>query len=337
MGSSPLQSVLDNDDALLERLSWLLGQSRRMEAELVTVIAEVDARRLYARAASPSMFAYCTQILHLSEAEAYLRIEVARASREFPVLLDMLGDGHLHLSGIAKLVPHLTRENVDQLLERATYKSKRQIEELIAGIAPKPDVPSVIRKLPSSALPLVLQPGPVDVQLRPDGVAAFRSPTVVEPIAPARYKVQFTASGELQAKLERLQALMPGKDLAAVIEAAVTEKLERIEARRFARTTAPRKESPVTTPTSRHIPAGVRRTVCARDGNRCRYVDKKGRRCTERHQLEFSHRHPYGMGGDHDPRNIRLMCRTHNAYVAELDYGTRAMARYRHTTEARRR
>ena len=329
MGSKPLQSALDADDALLGRLSWLLGQSRRVESEIVAVIAEVDARRLYAREASPSMFAYCTQVLHLSEAEAYLRIEVARASREFPVLLDMLGDGRLHLSGIVKLVPHLTRENVESLLERATHKSKRQIEELIADIAPKPDVPSVIRKLPSSVLPLGLQPGPVDVQLRPDGVEAPRSGALVEPIAPARYKVQFTASAELQAKLERLQALMPGKDLAAVIEAAVTEKLERIEARRFARTTAPRKESPVTTPTSRHIPAGVRRTVCARDGNRCRYVDKKGRRCTERHQLEFHHRHPYGMGGDHDPRNIRLMCRTHNAYVAELDYGKAVMERHR--------
>ena len=150
MGCEPLQSVLDDDDALLDRLSRLLGQSRRVESELVAVIAEVDARRLYAREASPSMFAYCTQILRLSEAEAYLRIEVARASREFPVLLEMLGDGRLHLSGIAKLVPHLTRENIDLLLERATHKSKQQIEELIAEIAPRPDVSSVIRKLPQS-------------------------------------------------------------------------------------------------------------------------------------------------------------------------------------------
>ena len=84
MGCEPLQSVLDDDDALLDRLSWLLGQSRRVESELVAVIAEVDARHLYAREASPSMFAYCTQILRLSEAEAYLRIEVARASQGVP-------------------------------------------------------------------------------------------------------------------------------------------------------------------------------------------------------------------------------------------------------------
>jgi hypothetical protein len=37
--------------------------------------------------------------------------------------------------------------------------------------------------------------------------------------------VQFTASSELHDKLERLSALMPGVDLASMVEAAVTEKL----------------------------------------------------------------------------------------------------------------
>ena len=38
----------------------------------------------------------------------------------------------------------------------------------------------------------------------------------------------------------------------------------------------------------------------------------------------------YGVtGGDHSPENIHLMCRTHNAYLAELDYGKEVMERYR--------
>src|ERR1700752_3363167 len=105
----PLQSI--PDDVLLRRLDELTGQARRVEADLVAHIAEVDERRLFARQALPSMFAYCTAVLHFSEAEAYLRILVARASREHPVLLTMLGDGRLHLTGIGLLVPHLTREN----------------------------------------------------------------------------------------------------------------------------------------------------------------------------------------------------------------------------------
>ena len=91
------------------------------------------------------MFSYCIHVLHLSEPEAYLRITTARAARSHPVLLAMLADGRLHLSGIAKLAPHLTPENRDALLSRATHRSKRQILELIAEICPRPDVPSLVR------------------------------------------------------------------------------------------------------------------------------------------------------------------------------------------------
>ena len=58
------------DDELLRRLSDLVCRSRRVEADLVAHIGEVDERRLFARQAFPSIFAYCTEHLHLSEAEA---------------------------------------------------------------------------------------------------------------------------------------------------------------------------------------------------------------------------------------------------------------------------
>ena len=63
------------------------------------------------------MYAYCTERLHLSEAEAYLRIAAARASRQHPILLAMLADGRLHLTAIAKLAPHLTPDNRDAVLD----------------------------------------------------------------------------------------------------------------------------------------------------------------------------------------------------------------------------
>src|SRR5260221_13898262 len=69
------------------------------------------------------------------------------------MLLTMLGDGRLHLTAIAKLAPHLTRENRDALLKRAVHKTKQQIEELIAEIAPRPDVPAMVRKLPERGTP----------------------------------------------------------------------------------------------------------------------------------------------------------------------------------------
>jgi hypothetical protein len=342
----PLQAI--PDDELLHRLADLLRQSRRTESDLVGHIAEVEVRRLYAREASPSMFAYCTEVLHLSEAEAYLRIATARASREHPVLLDMLADGRLHLSGAGRLAPHLNKDNADVLLRRAAHKTKRQILELIAEISPRPDARTVVRKLPErrspagaanacslllgqaqpcppttgierAGLEALLRPDrvPTDqpesptggattrLELRPDAVASLRHglPTVVEPLAPGRYRFQFTGSATLKGKLERLQALMRSRgsdgDLAAIIEAAVTEKLERLEAKRFAQTSVPRRtlKQTATAPRSRHIPAAVRRAVVERDGKRCRFADAQGRRCSERNRLDFHHVYPFGRGG----------------------------------------
>jgi hypothetical protein len=240
-----------SDDELLRRLSGLVSQWRRVESDLIAHIAEVDERRLYAREACSSMFVCCAEVLHLSEHEAYERITAARAWRKYPMLLVMLGDGRLHLSGIGKLAPHLTEESWEGLLARAVHKTKRQIEELLVELSRKPDAPSVMRRLTDRSAPAPPLPRG---ELGPDRVTSEPSPKpsppevpvpspvppMVEPLSPSRYKIQFTASGELRGKLERLQALMHA-DLASVIEAAVTEKLERLEAKRYAETNSPRK------------------------------------------------------------------------------------------------
>ena len=136
------------------------------------------------------MFAYCTERLHLSEAEAYLRIAAARASREHPILLAMLADGRLHLTAIAKLAPHLNPDNREAVLKRATHCSKRQVEELAAELAPRPDAPALIRKLPE---PPPIAPAPTSVrppaeriagssfELRPDAVAPHSAHRPSEP------------------------------------------------------------------------------------------------------------------------------------------------------------
>src|SRR5262245_9461733 len=112
------------------------------------------------------MFSYAIEVLHFSEAEAYLRILAARASRRHPVLLTPLAEGRLHLSGIGVLAPHLTAQNRAVVLARASYRSKRQIQELVAELSSRPDVPPLMRKLPAGLRPagesIPTPPGPRD-------------------------------------------------------------------------------------------------------------------------------------------------------------------------------
>jgi hypothetical protein len=113
------------------------------------------------------MFAYCVDELHMSEAQAYLRIQAARLGRQFPLIVQLFAKGSLHLTAIKLLGPHLTADNHMQVLERASGKGKRKIELLVAELAPKPDVPSRMRKLPEPSTVRVTQVQTLAAPTRP--------------------------------------------------------------------------------------------------------------------------------------------------------------------------
>ena len=94
------------------------------------------------------MFDLCVSRYHMSESTAGKRIGAARTARRFPILFAMVARGEIHLSGIHCLKAHLTPENHEKVLAEAKHKSIREIEQLVARLAPQPDVPSTLRALP---------------------------------------------------------------------------------------------------------------------------------------------------------------------------------------------
>jgi len=145
--STPTPSHLTNTE-LTEELLRLARSGRDTTVCLVTHLAEFEARELHLAAGFPSLFAYCTEILRLSEHEAYHRILAARTVRKHPRILVMLREGRLNLTTVRLIAPHLTEANAGPLLDEAAGLSKRQVEELVARYAPQPDVPSSVRKVP---------------------------------------------------------------------------------------------------------------------------------------------------------------------------------------------
>src|SRR3989441_13120178 len=125
----------------------LVRRSHGVEAALLVRLGEIDERKLYLDWAFSSMFAFCVGELRFSEDVACNRINVARAARRMPVILEALRSGKVHLAGLRLLAPHLTAENQGQVLAEATGKSTRQIEALVARLSPKPPVPTIVRKL----------------------------------------------------------------------------------------------------------------------------------------------------------------------------------------------
>src|SRR5260221_3661700 len=260
-----------SDQDLLARLELLAGKEREASVELLAHLAALDSREmLYAAQGYGSLFSYCTQALRLSEDAACNRIEAARNCRRFPLILELLASGALTLTSVRLLGKHLTAENHESVLAKAREKSRREIDVLIAELAPRPDIPSTVRKLPCptatpptatpspsagasrvmTSVPSVAGPaispspsaGPV-IASSPSAPPATPRP-VVQAWAPERYRVQFTIGQETHGKLRRLQDLLrreiPDGDPGAIFDRAPTMLLDKVEKTKLGAADKPR-------------------------------------------------------------------------------------------------
>jgi hypothetical protein len=351
-----------SDHDLLAHIDRLAAMARNATTELVAHLAVLLARpSLYAAKGYGSMFDYCTQALKLSEDAACNRIETAKACRRFPVLLHHLDSGAMTLSSIRLLGRYLNRENHEAAIERAKGCTLDEVKMLIAALAPKPDVPTSMRKLPK--LPEVPESGEATPPVLTGDVSGTRAedradppPTIpakaapeaspaappkvkraiLEPTSPDRYRLQFTIGQETRDRLRRVQTLLareiPGGDPAAIFDRALKMLEAYVEKTKLVVVSRPRPQAPQSsirsvtdnggdTRASRHIPNETRRMVWKRDGAQCAFVAPEGRRCTERRFLEFHHVQPYARQGPATVDNIALRCRRHNQHEAEMFFG----------------
>jgi hypothetical protein len=323
-----------SDRALVARLHLLAKCDREITAELIAHLAELDARRTLV-AEAHTLFSFCREVLGFSEDAAYNRIEVARAARKFPILLDRLADGSLTISTARILAPHLTPANHEAVLAEAAGRSKREVETLIARLWPRPDVAAVIRKLPTPSVPSASAPLltdsprgetgfelPTESSPSPPSVAADR-PRVV-PLSPSRYALHVTLGQEAHDDLRRLQDLLcrevPKGDAARIVEMALALLRREAEKNKRAATDRPR-VSKGTARRSRDISADCARRVWERDSGRCAFVGRNGRRCTSTRFLEIHHLDPYALGGGKTPDELALRCSRHNRHESELYFG----------------
>jgi hypothetical protein len=276
-----------SDQDLVATVARLAQCERRATAALIASLVEFDERRLYLPEGFPSLFAYCTKRLHLSEHAAYHRIEAARAVVRFPVILELMAEGALTLTAVGLLRPHLTIENHVEVLEAAKHQGRRAVEELVARLHARPEPKASVRKLPGPravafdasctsnvrdgalVVGLVLPAtslelaAPAASEPSPDpGIAGCEpiavsvptrppKPAVVRPVAPARYQVQMTVSAETHAKFRHAQDLLrhvvPNGDPAVIFDRALTLLVQQLERTRCAARTREKPKRPAGT------------------------------------------------------------------------------------------
>jgi 5-methylcytosine-specific restriction endonuclease McrA len=74
----------------------------------------------------------------------------------------------------------------------------------------------------------------------------------------------------------------------------------------------------------------TRRELIRRAGGKCSFVNQRtGVKCESRWQLEVDHVIPKAKGGTDEPSNLRCLCRKHNQFVADAEFGREFMQKRR--------
>ena len=145
-GGVPELSEL-TDDELLANTRRLVGKSNQLLAALLLHLAEVETRGVHRKRRCASLYTYCVYELRFSEDAAARRSAAARWVKQFPVLLQAVGDGELHLTGLLMIAPHLTPENQVEVLGRAKFRTKKELAKLVRELDPLPQVPDKLEPL----------------------------------------------------------------------------------------------------------------------------------------------------------------------------------------------
>ena len=329
-----------SDGALRRGLVAAVPKSLQAYATAIAHIAEFDSRRLYAPEGYPSMCAFLTGELELSEQMAKKLIRVGRTALKFPEIFLALADGRLNASGVILLAPWLTKENARELLAAAARRSKDEIRELLADRAPKLDVPLSFEAVAGSGEVSVRTPegaaGGVSPEAAPaaagdagnSSMVSVRTPRPgrrlkLSPLGGGRYDTSFTMEQAAREAIRYFEQLAGRKVTAQEMSEALAEgfrsKSKALEQRRFGVTDRPRRQGKAAN--GRHIPNAVKRQVWQRDEGRCSFVAESGRRCERRGDVQFDHVEPVARGGKSTVENLRLLCRAHNQYEAERVFG----------------
>jgi 5-methylcytosine-specific restriction endonuclease McrA len=251
-------------NVLALRLRELAGEERNVQVDFLLHLAEFDRRRAFVEAGHASLWAFCLQILHLREGAAGRRIQAMRVLRRYPSLEAPLRDGRLSLSTVALLGQVLTEENVDDLLARAAFRTRAQVEHLVVSVQARTAPRVGLRKLPeresaaaSAELPppasdagaeraaraeSATTPGPAEPTLDPGPTAGSLPaplPAVAQPkrraetlaVSESHWSLRVTLDRACKEDLETLRSLLshkiPDGDLAAVLHEAIRCAIEK--------------------------------------------------------------------------------------------------------------
>lgn len=136
---------------LHEKALYSAREYLRFEAELIGILQELDRNKTYLHFQMPSLFAYTTKLLHLSQHIALTLIGIARKSIQVPELKAAIEEKKITISNARRIAPILNSENKRGWIEKAATLSQAKLEcELAKSFPEKPSPTKIKYKTESS-------------------------------------------------------------------------------------------------------------------------------------------------------------------------------------------
>jgi hypothetical protein len=175
-----------NDEGLLSKTDALVREERELLTSILHHLREIERRRLFSALGYKSLFEMTVRRFGYSEDQAYRRLAAMRLLKELPEVEEKISSGEITLTHIA-LIHSLFRQEKNQNQKDMSREAKLSAIERISG--------TPVREAQRIALSLSSAP-------------EVAKPDRVYVISENHIEMRFTASIEIQEKIERLKGLL---------------------------------------------------------------------------------------------------------------------------------
>ncbi|MBY0314691.1 MAG: HNH endonuclease [Bdellovibrionales bacterium] len=288
-------------EELMSQFKLHVANERKITAEVIKYIAEIDRRRLYLENSCTSLFDFLVKQMGYSPGAAMRRIDAARLIHELPEVLEKIETGALTLSQATQVQKasrelkkvkksDLTTQDKRQLFKDIENTNQRESDRIIAATLDLP-IPKVekeiLHKNNSVTLTITFTPEQMELLEKTQNM-----------IAHTRASTTWADTIFYLAKKE-------------------------LDRRTRVRTPAPRQsaktENPSTAvaavksalPRNRYIPQKIRKTLLHPNAL-CSHTDEDGRPCNSQRFLQIDHINNWSRGGSNTPDNLQVLCGVHN-------------------------
>ncbi len=292
-----------NPEQLLVQTLAAVKKERESYTFVLNHLREWDRRKLYAGMKYPSLFEFTVKKLGYDDGAASRRIAAMRLIVEIPEVEEKIESGNISLTAAA--------------MTQRFFRRQKEQGKPIAHEAKKEFLKVIENKSTRETQTLIVAKDPM-MKIR----------ETVKPATAELVELKLFVTKETLEALNQLRDIYSNKlkdpSLGKVVELISAEALKAKSARN-----APAARLQVFKDDSKTVTPKKKGFVLNRDDHQCQFTNKQtGEICGSRFKVQIDHIHPKSLGGSNEVSNLRVLCATHNTFMAMNILGRETMAQF---------